>query len=59
VIGGIHYPSDISAGRVLGHALVKPFLANPDFVAALHRVKIEYDQARQAMPATQVFDGVQ
>jgi acid phosphatase (class A) len=59
VIGGIHYPSDISAGRVLGHALVKPFLANPDFVAALHRVKIEYDQARQAMPTTRAFDGVQ
>ncbi len=31
VEGGVHYPSDVLAGRVLGIALAKDFLRDPDF----------------------------
>ena len=38
VTGGVHYPADIYAGRVLGQALAREFLASPafqrDFAAA-------------------------
>ena len=38
VQGGVHYPTDIYAGRVLGQALARKFLSSPafqrDFAAA-------------------------
>ena len=33
-IAGVHFPSDIFAGRVLGHALANALLANPEIRAA-------------------------
>ncbi|MGA3066397.1 MAG: phosphatase PAP2 family protein [Tepidisphaeraceae bacterium] len=45
VIGGLHYPSDIAAGRVLGHALVKEFLASPEFNSDLAAVQAELQSA--------------
>jgi len=42
VIGGVHHPSDIAAGRVLGQAIVRVLLKNPDFQADLKEVQEEY-----------------
>ena len=41
VQGGVHYPTDIYAGRVLGQALARDFLANPSFQHDLAAVKAE------------------
>lgn len=43
---GVHNPLDIYAGRVLGQALVKSFLKNPDFQQDLAAVKAEVAAAR-------------
>ena len=42
VIGGVHHPSDIVAGRVLGLAVARALLRNPGFKADLKEVKQEY-----------------
>jgi acid phosphatase (class A) len=41
VLGGVHYPSDVEAGRTLAAAIVKDMLADPDFQAQLEKVKAE------------------
>ena len=41
VQGGVHYPTDIYAGRVLGQALARDFLASPSFQTELAAVKAE------------------
>lgn len=41
VQGGVHYPTDIYAGRVLGQALARDFLASPAFQSDLAEVKAE------------------
>jgi acid phosphatase (class A) len=41
VQGGVHYPTDIYAGRVLGQALARDFLASPSFRNDLAAVKAE------------------
>ncbi len=41
VQGGVHYPTDIYAGRVLGQALARDFLASASFQADLAAVKAE------------------
>jgi acid phosphatase (class A) len=41
VQGGVHYPTDIYAGRVLGQALARDFLANPDLQHDLAAAKAE------------------
>lgn len=41
VVGGVHYPSDIAAGRWLGERLTRDFLAVPEVRAALERVRAE------------------
>jgi len=41
VLGGVHYPSDVAAGRILGNAIADKMLANPEFQAALAKAKAE------------------
>jgi acid phosphatase (class A) len=41
VLGGLHFPSDVEAGRVLGAAIAAEFLKNPDFKAAMEKAKDE------------------
>jgi len=41
VVAGVHYPSDIAAGRLLGERLTRDFLAVPEVRAALERVRAE------------------
>ncbi|MDB6127789.1 MAG: hypothetical protein JWM35_1685 [Verrucomicrobia bacterium] len=41
VRGGVHYPTDIYAGRVLGQALAREFLASPEFQNDLADVRAE------------------
>ena len=43
VIGGMHHPSDIAAGRVLGQAIARSLLRNAEFTAELADVKEEYE----------------
>lgn len=52
-VGGVHHPSDVYAGRVLGQAVAKALLNNPRFRAELAEVKAEIDAARSrpAQPA--------
>jgi acid phosphatase (class A) len=46
VLGGVHYPQDIFAGRVLGQALARDFLASPQFQRDLENVRAEISAAR-------------
>lgn len=41
VIGAVHYPTDITAGRILGDRLTEAFLKNPDVKAALAEIAAE------------------
>lgn len=41
---GVHFPTDVYAGRVLGQALVKALLANPDVRKQLEELKPELQQ---------------
>ncbi len=47
VIAGVHYPSDIMAGRVLGVALARSALAKPGFQQELAKAKEEFAAARK------------
>lgn len=52
VIAGLHHPSDIIAGRVLGKALAQSLLADPKFQPELAALKAEFREAQQkAAPA--------
>ena len=44
-IAGVHFPTDIYAGRVLGQALAHALLANPEIKAQLETLKPELDEA--------------
>jgi len=48
VIGGVHHPSDISAGRVLGLAIAAALLKNPDFKVQLEEAQQEYEAAKKS-----------
>jgi acid phosphatase (class A) len=50
VEGGVHYPTDIYAGRVLGQAIVRELLKNPTFQRDLAGVRAELATAA-AVPA--------
>jgi len=41
VIGGVHYPTDVFAGRVLGQAIVRELKASPAFQADFEAAKAE------------------
>jgi acid phosphatase (class A) len=41
VLAGVHFPSDIEAGRVLGNAIADRLFANPDFMWQLQSAEIE------------------
>lgn len=41
VIGGVHYASDVYAGRVLGKAVARELLKNPRFQADMEAAKAE------------------
>ncbi len=48
VVGGMHHPSDIAAGRVLGQAIARTLLRDADFKARLEEVKEEYEAAKKS-----------
>jgi acid phosphatase (class A) len=41
VLGGVHFPSDVAAGHVIGFAVAEELLANPQFQADLQKAKQE------------------
>lgn len=47
VVAGVHYPSDVTAGRVLGLAIARALLADPKFQQELSQVKKEFAAARK------------
>jgi len=46
VIGGVHFPSDVDAGRMLAHDLFTRLMANPAFQADLAQAKAEVAAVR-------------
>jgi acid phosphatase (class A) len=50
VVGGVHFPSDVSAGRTLGQAFAREMLANPAIRMELVEIHREFDAARQKSP---------
>ena len=51
VIAGVHYPSDVAAGRVLGQAVAQALLASEKFQTDLAEAKAEFEQVRAAQNA--------
>ncbi len=47
-IAGVHFPSDIKAGRKLGHYLAKLLLASPAFQKDMALAKVEFTNVRLA-----------
>ncbi len=50
VIYGVHYPSDVEAGRIVGAALVASLKADPDFQADFIQAQRELQTLRAARP---------
>lgn len=46
VIAGVHFPSDVAAGRTLAQFLFDKFMASPEFLADLAQAKAEIASAR-------------
>jgi len=51
VLAGVHYPSDIQAGRVLGLAIFGELMRTESFVKALEEVKAEVRMGQAGVPA--------
>ena len=49
---GVHYPSDVEAGRIVGATIVTRLKADPAFQADFAKAKVEFEAARAA--ATEV-----
>ena len=47
VIAGVHFPSDVAAGRTLGQALAQELLGNPMFRQEFAQIKEEFEEARK------------
>jgi len=47
VIAGVHFPSDVAAGRTLGQALAQNLLSNPAFREEFAQIKEEFQGARK------------
>ncbi len=56
VLGGVHYPSDVFAGRVLGQALVQEFLRSAKFQADLAAARAELAAGKAAAPVAATRD---
>jgi acid phosphatase (class A) len=56
IVAGVHYPSDIFAGRVLGQAIVHQMLRNPRFLQDLAEARAEL-AARRPQPAAAAAAG--
>jgi acid phosphatase (class A) len=50
LIGGVHFPSDVEAGRKLGNFLFEQFKKSPEFQAQLLKAKAEFDRVRPKAP---------
>ena len=46
VLGGVHFPSDVDAGRALAPVILERLRANPDFQSQLARAKVEFETVR-------------
>src|SRR5262249_28125866 len=51
MIAGVHYPSDIIAGRVLGHVMAKALLETPAFRERLAAIGAELPHGAAAVAA--------
>ena len=47
VVAGLHHPSDIYAGRVVGQSIAQSLLADPKFQGELAELKTEFHEAEQ------------
>ena len=45
---GVHYPSDVEAGRIVGATIVTRLKADPAFQADFAKAKVEFEAARAA-----------
>lgn len=52
VLAGVHYPSDVAAGRVLGHDIARQMLKSETLQSRLDTVKSELAKARQLAQRT-------
>ncbi len=56
IVIGKHFPTDVFAGRVLGKAIFREFMANPDFQRDLKEAREEIAAARRRAAAQSVTE---